>query len=146
NTSTGENDAGADVYSEGGNAYITLIGADTVTAYILDSGNTHVPATYRHMRFTNWFDDYSDQDPTYGKAAEKIGTGTQTGRYETSIDPDRIVYQPTEKDNNYNALILDSELLPEPPLTGDAFPISLMAALLLVSSAAGVLLKKKIHV
>ena len=146
NTSTGENDAGADVYSEGGNAYITLIGADTVTAYILDSGNTHVPAAYRRMSFTNWFDDYSDQDPTYGKSAEKIGTGTQTGRYETSIDPDRIVYQPTEKDNNYNALILDSELLPEPPLTGDAFPISLMAALLLVSSAAGVLLKKKIHV
>jgi len=146
NSSTGENDAGADVYSEGGNAYITLIGADAVTAYILDADNTHVPAAYRRMRFTNWYDDYSDQDPTYGKSAEKIGTGTNTGRYETSIDPDRMVYTiPHDPDNAYNALILDKEELPEVPATGDVFPAQLLAALLLVSAAAGVILKKKLY-
>ena len=106
NGSTGLNEAGADLYSEGGNARITVPTAEEITHYLQDPGSPYVPEQDKTTWFTNWFDDYSDQDPVYGKSDEKTGTGVNTGRYVTSMVCDRMVYIPAENDQTYLALIL----------------------------------------
>lgn len=109
NTSTGAADAGAEVYCEGGNAAISVVSAADITRYIQNPANAFVPAKDRQVWFTNWYDDYSDQCPTYGKGAGKQGTGVNTGRYMSSLTIDRMVYHPHANDSAYNALILDRE-------------------------------------
>ncbi|MBR5232438.1 MAG: hypothetical protein IKW00_09380 [Clostridia bacterium] len=150
NTSTGLDDAGAEIFSVGYTSYISVVNADRITAYIRDRRNAFVPESHRSLYYEDWYDDYSDQDPEYGKAATKIGTGVNTGRYTSSIDPDRIVYTPLNDDNAYNALILGYKLpndgeIGNPPIpeTGDRSALSLYAALLLVSAGAYVLMRKR---
>ncbi|MBR3873513.1 MAG: right-handed parallel beta-helix repeat-containing protein [Clostridia bacterium] len=109
NTSTGAADAGAEVYCEGDNATISVVSAADITRYIQNPANAFVPAKDRQVWFTNWYDDYSDQCPAYGKSAGKQGTGVNTGRYMSSLTIDRMVYQPLANDSAYNALILDRE-------------------------------------
>ena len=109
NTSTGAADAGAEVYCEGGNAAISVVSAADITRYIQNPANAFVPAKDRQVWFTNWYDDYSDQCPIYGKAPGKQGAGVNTGRYMSSLTIDRMVYQPLADDSAYNALILDRE-------------------------------------
>ena len=140
NTSDGADDAGADVYSEGGNAYITVVTADRITAYIRNAKNTFVPADHRDLYFTNWYDDYSDQDPTYGKMAGAGGVNTNTGRYKSSVDPHRVVYTPRTQDAAHNALILDYDRVAEVPVTGDSALPLLWLGLCLLSA---VLLKRR---
>ncbi|MBR5232439.1 MAG: hypothetical protein IKW00_09385 [Clostridia bacterium] len=148
NSSTGLDDAGAEIFSVGYTSYISVVNADRITTYIRDRRNTFVPESHRSLSYDDWYDDYSDQDPEYGKAAVKIGTGVNTGRYESSIDPDRIVYTPLNNDNAYNALILGNkeDFIKEDPVipeTGDRSLLSLYAALLLVSAGACVLMRKR---
>lgn len=145
NTSTGADDAGADVFSEGGNAYITVVTAERITAYIRNVNDPFVPASHHDLYFTNWYDDYSDQDPTYGKTPAKIGTGTNTGRYKSSKDPDRMVYKPLTMDGAYNALILDFDRVPTVPVTGDgASPLLWMTACILSTlTALGIMRRRR---
>ena len=143
NTSTGADDAGADVYCEGEYAYISVVSANAITAYVRNRNMPFVPEEHHTLYFTNWYDDYSDQDPTYGKTENKIGTGVNTGRYTSSIEPDRMVYAPYTMDDEYNALILDYDLKPLPE-TGDTTPLALWVMLALCS-AAGLLLLRRRH-
>ena len=67
-----------------------------------------MPEADRGVWFINWYDDYSDQDPIYGKGDPATWeTGRNTGRYQTSKVMDRIVYTPAGEDRDYEALILD---------------------------------------
>lgn len=106
NESSGAEDAGADLYAEGGNTHISLPTAEEITHYLQDPGSPNVPAQDKGIWFSGWYNDYSDQDPDYGKADDRIGTGVSTGRYLTSLACDRITYTPAEKDTGYRALIL----------------------------------------
>lgn len=106
NESSGAEDAGADLYAEGGNTHISLPTAAEITHYLQDPGSPKVPAQDKGIWFSSWYNDYSDQDPDYGKADDRIGTGVSTGRYLTSFACDRIAYTPAEKDTGYRALIL----------------------------------------
>ena len=111
NASSGANDAGADLYAEGGEGAATCFSmpdALTITAYVRDAAHTYVPEADRNASFTQWYDDYSDQDPVYGKGdPETWETGRNTGRYLTSKVMDRIVYTPAGDDRDYEALILE---------------------------------------
>ena len=111
NGSTGANDAGADLYAEGGEGAATCFSmpnAVMTTAYVRDTANTYVPEADRNASFTQWYDDYSDQDPVYGKGdPETWETGRNTGRYMTSKIMDRIIYTPAGDDRDYEALILE---------------------------------------
>lgn len=106
NESSGAEDAGADLYAEGGNTHISLPTAEEITHYLQDPGSPNVPAQDKGIWFSGWYNDYSDQDPDYGKADDRTGTGVSTGRYLTSLACDRIAYTPAEKDTGYRALIL----------------------------------------
>jgi len=150
NTSTGIDDAGAEIFSVGYTSYISVVEADKITSYIRNRSNRFVPESHRSLYYEDWYDDYSDQDPDYGKAVTKVGTGVNTGRYKSSIDPDRMVYTPLIEDNAYNALILGYKLpgndggeSPAIPETGDRSMLSLYAALLLVSAGAYILMRKR---
>ena len=109
NTSSGASDAGAEIYEEGGNTAISVVSALDITDYIQNPAHTFVPEEDQTVWFSNWYDDYSDQDPDYGKADGKAGTGTNTGRYMSSLDIDRMKYYPVAGDSAYNALILGRE-------------------------------------
>ena len=134
NGSTGENEAGADLYSEGGNAQATVPTAEEITRYLQDPGSPYVPPQDKTTWFTNWYDDYSDQDPEYGKAPEKLGTGVNTGRYTTSMIIDRMVYEPVAQDQDHLALILaqsteleiNQAVHGENIVEGEKFPIEIV--------------------
>ena len=119
--------------------------ADKITEYIQNPANKFVPDSIRGYRFTNWYDDYSDQDPTYGKMAGTTGINPNTGRYKSSVDPHRVVYTPLTQDAAYNALILDldDKVVPEVPVTGDAAAPFLWLGLSILSAAAAMLLLKR---
>ncbi len=134
NGSTGLNEAGADLYSEGGNARITVPTAKEITHYLQDPGSPYVPEQDKTTWFTNWYDDYSDQDPEYGKSPEKIGTGVNTGRFTTSTIVDRMVYEPVLQDQDRLALILaqsteleiNQSVSGENVVEGEKFPIEIV--------------------
>ena len=111
NTSSGAKDAGAELFAEGGNASktcFTVTTAEYVTAYVQNPENIYVPEADRGVWFIDWYEDYSDQDPVYGKGDPATWeTGRNTGRYRTSRVMDRIVYTPSGDDRSYEALILD---------------------------------------
>lgn len=124
NESSGAEDAGADLYAEGGNTHISLPTAEEITHYLQDPGSPNVPAQDKGIWFSGWYNDYSDQDPDYGKTDDRIGTDVSTGRYLTSLACDRIAYTPAEKDTGYRALILGkaTELKDKESLTVSALP------------------------
>ena len=108
NTSTGAEDAGAELYAEGTRSRFTVTSAEDITAYLQDSGNTYVPEKDRSVWFTSWYDDYSDLDAEFGKAdPDTWQTGRHTGRYMSSKTLDRMVYTPQSDDRGRRALILD---------------------------------------
>ena len=110
NTSTGAQDAGADLYAEGEKTGVTLPTAESITAYIQDDTHLYVPDADRTLWFTNWYKDYSDQDSQYGKGdPATLETGRNTGRYMTSRILDRMTYLPGQSDHDRIALILDRE-------------------------------------
>lgn len=113
NGSTGAKDAGAELFAEGdigAKTTFTVIPAKDITAYIRDTSHTYIPEADRTLVYTNWYDDYSDLDPTFGKGDPATWeTGRNTGRYTTSKVLDRIVYTPEREDGDYEALILDTE-------------------------------------
>lgn len=106
NTSTEASDAGADVYCEGGGAKITVTSAVDISHYIQDTNNAYVPDADRDNWYSDWYDDYSDQDAEYGKAPYKTGSEPNTGRFESSQVIDAVTYAPTADDTARNALIL----------------------------------------
>ena len=55
NTSTGAQDAGADLYAEGEKTGVTLPTAESITAYIQDGSHLYVPDADRTLWFTNWY-------------------------------------------------------------------------------------------
>lgn len=108
NTSSEIEDAGAEIYSEGGNASLKVRTANEITQYIRTNQYGDIPSEDASVWFTGWYSDYGDQDPVYGKDAAKTETGTQTGRYMTSEVLDRILYENAgAKDQAFLALILD---------------------------------------
>ena len=108
NTSPDAEDAGAELYAQGGKSQFTVPAAEAITAYIQDSTHTYVPAEDRAVWFTSWYDDYSDQDQKYGKGDPQTRqTARHTGRYMTSKTLDRMAYTPVSTDKAYRALILD---------------------------------------
>ena len=109
NTSSGAEDAGAELFAQGGNTAFTVPTAEKITAYIQDRDNIYVPDEDRTVWFTAWYDDYSDQDAQYGKAEDKYETGQNTGRYMSSKVIDRMEFLPLENVSGYEALILDRE-------------------------------------
>ena len=80
---------------------------EEITSYLHDEENRYVPQEDREVWFDSWYDDYSDQDETYGKQEERIGSGTHSGRYMSSQTIDRMAYAPQRNTNAYKALILD---------------------------------------
>lgn len=109
NESTGAKDAGAEIFSEGGNTSLSVISAVALSQYLHDEANAFVPDEDRTLWFTDWYDDYSDQDVDYGKSDSRKGTGAHTGRYMSSLVIDRMVYTPVSGDEAYRALILGCE-------------------------------------
>ena len=108
NTSAAAADAGAELYAQGGKSQFTVPAAEAITAYIQDSTHTYVPDEDRAVWFTSWYDDYSDQDPQYGKGdSQTLQTARHTGRYMSSKTLDRMAYLPVSTDKAYRALILD---------------------------------------
>lgn len=108
NTSPEAEDAGAELYAQGGKSQFTVPAAEAITAYIQDSTHTYVPEEDRAVWFTSWYDDYSDQDPQYGKGdSQTLQTARHTGRYMSSKTLDRMAYLPVSTDKAYRALILD---------------------------------------
>lgn len=107
NTSSAADMAGAELYSEGGNTHFSVRSAEEITSYLHDEENRYVPQEDREVWFDSWYDDYSDQDETYGKQEERIGSGTHSGRYMSSQTIDRMAYAPQRNTNAYKALILD---------------------------------------
>ncbi|MBM6898214.1 hypothetical protein H6B10_00595 [Gemmiger formicilis] len=108
NTSPDANDAGAELYAQGGKSQFTVPAAEAITAYIQDSTHTYVPDEDRAVWFTSWYDDYSDQDSQYGKGdSQTLQTARHTGRYMSSKTLDRMAYLPVSTDKAYRALILD---------------------------------------
>ena len=108
NTSPDAKDAGAELYAQGGKSQFTVPAAEAITAYIQDSTHTYVPDEDRAVWFTSWYDDYSDQDPQYGKGdSQTLQTARHTGRYMSSKTLDRMAYLPVSTDKAYRALILD---------------------------------------
>ena len=107
NTSSAADMAGAELYSEGGNTHFSVRSAEEITSYLHDEENRYVPQEDREVWFDSWYDDYSDQDETYGKQEERIGSGTHSGRYMSSQTIDRMAYAPQRNTDAYKALILD---------------------------------------
>ena len=125
NVSTDAADAGAEAYAEGATTALTLPAAEEITAYVQAPGSPYVPEDDRSAWFTSWYDDYSDQDPEFGKAdAATQGTGRHSGRYLSSMTIDRMAYEPAESDAGRRALILDrsTSLALEKRVAGDDAP------------------------
>lgn len=109
NTATGKDEAGAEIYSEGNGASLTIPTAEQITEYIQSKKNKFVPEKDRNVWFTSWYDDYSDKDKDFGKGEGKEETGVHTGRYMSTKVIDRQEFTPSPSCGEYKALILDRQ-------------------------------------
>lgn len=88
------NGAGAEIYTEGKNAELTVRTAEEITAYIQDTANRFVPEKDRNVWFMDWYEDFN-------------ATRSEKTRYMLTRVLDRVVYTPVLEDNANQALILD---------------------------------------